>query len=403
MNAVISSYFFRKPEVWPPSIRDTRRTSWTELFYDLVFAAVISQAGSPLSTNYTLEGIASYVILLTLVFLTWLGYTIFSTQFACEDLFQRALIVAQIFLIAVMAANANGSIGSRDAAGFAAAYGAARGILALQYWRVIGLSVCRSSVRRRIIGLTAAAILWAASAFLHTPQRYVAWAVALSIDAINSWSPTSETLRLPPGAIHFPERFGLLTIILLGEFVASVMRGIESQSTWSLPAASAAILSMAFGFAVWSCYSDGAAGWEQRDLHSARDVMRQRAWILLHLLLFLSIGAVGVGARHAIALGGQASFNSLQGWILCSAAAIMMLAIIGIAATTSTNSPRRSVRWPWLVGLFVVCLTFLLGYFASRISATFVVMILFLIVVTETALLTLAHGMDARAGTDLEA
>src|SRR5437899_5473757 len=28
---------------------------------------------------------------------------------------------------------------------------------------------------------------------------------------------------------HFPERFGLLTIILLGEFVASVMRGIESQ------------------------------------------------------------------------------------------------------------------------------------------------------------------------------
>jgi low temperature requirement protein LtrA len=199
---------------------------------------------------------------------------------------------------------------------------------------------------------------------------------------------------LPPGAIHFPERFGLLTIILLGEFVASVMRGIESQSTWSLPASSAAILSMAFGFAVWSCYSDGAAGWEERELRSARDVMRQRAWIVLHLLLFLSIGAVGVGARHAIALGGQTAFDPLQGWILCDAAAVMMLAIIGIAATTSTKPPGRSLRWPRSVGFFVVCLTFLLGHFASRISATLVVMILFLIVVTETVLLSVARGMD---------
>src|SRR5690348_10116038 len=127
MNAVISSYFFQKPEVWPAAIRDTRRTTWTELFYDLVFAAVISQAGSPLSTNYTLDGIASYTILLTLVFLAWFGYTTFSTQFACEDLLQRSLIVAQVFLIAVMAANASGPLSSQDAAGFAAAYGAVRG------------------------------------------------------------------------------------------------------------------------------------------------------------------------------------------------------------------------------------------------------------------------------------
>ena len=395
MNAVLSSYFFRKPAVWPATIRDTRRTTWTELFYDLVFAAVISQAGSPLAQNYTLEGIASYVILLTLVFLAWLGYTTFSTQFECEDLLQRSLIVAQVFLIAVMAANASGPLTSRDAAGFAAAYGAVRAILALQYWRVRGLSICRSIVRRRIAGLTLAAVLWITSAFLPSPHRYIAWGVALLVDVANSWSPTRETLKLPPGAIHFPERFGLLTIILLGEFVASVMRGIESQSSWTLPAASAAILSMAFGFAVWSCYSDGAAGWEERDLRSIRDVMCQKAWIALHLLLFLSIGAVGVGARRAIALGGQASFDPLQGAILCSAAAFMMLAIIGIAATSSSKTSRRSDNWPWLLGLVAVCFTFPLAHFASRISATFVVVILFVMIVTETALLALARGMEA--------
>src|SRR5262249_16214481 len=150
--------------------------------YDLVFAAVISQAGSPLSTNYTLEGIASYTILLTLVFLAWLGYTTFSTQFACEDLLQQSMFVAQVFFIALRGGNGGGPLGSRDAAGFAAAYGAVRGILALQYWRVRGLSVCHLIVKRRIVGLTLAAILWTTSAFLPAPVRYIAWGVALLVD-----------------------------------------------------------------------------------------------------------------------------------------------------------------------------------------------------------------------------
>src|SRR5262249_27609244 len=219
---------FRKPESCPEHERHIRRPSWTELFFDLIFAAAIGQLSGPLSHDFSLYGIARFAFLLALVFLAWLGYTTFSTQFAVDDVIERVLIVAQVFLVAVMAANAMGEISSRDAAGFGAAYGGVRAILAFQYAR------CSSPlITRRMVGLLAAAILWAVSALLPAPQRYAGWAVALLIDIGNSWPASRNMTASPPGAAHFPERFGLLTIILLGEFVASVMRGIESQMGWT--------------------------------------------------------------------------------------------------------------------------------------------------------------------------
>src|SRR5438874_2737307 len=93
-----------------------------------------------------------------------------------------------------MAANATDALSSRDAAGFGAAYGGVRAILALQYARVIRLPETATLVRRRIIGLVSAAVLWAACALLSAPYRYVGWSLALLIDIANSW-PTSRGPR----------------------------------------------------------------------------------------------------------------------------------------------------------------------------------------------------------------
>src|SRR6184192_2428833 len=352
--------FFSAPKLWPAHEQHVRRVGWIELFYDLVFAAAISQLGTPFEADYSFQGLARYAFLLALVFLAWLGYTRFATQFAIDDLLERAFIVAQVFLVAVMAANATGPLNGRDAAGFGAAYGGVRAVLALQYARVIGLPATRSVVIRRIRWLVAAAVVWTASALLPAPHRYVAWCLAFSMDIASSWPPSRGTIVLPPGAAHFPERFGLLTIILLGEFVASVMRGIESQLGWSFLAPSAAVLSLALGFALWSCYSDGATGWETRHMRTNKHVVQLRIWIALHFLLFLGIGILGVGARHGIALPSGGSFGATEQWLICFAGAGTMLVIIGIAATSERHiSPRNS--WVWLAQVAIAVFVLSLG------------------------------------------
>src|SRR6059036_2916472 len=54
--------------------------------------------------------------------------------------------------------------------------------------------------------------------------------------------------RSPPDAAHLPERFGLFTIILLGESIVAVMHGMESQEYWSVSAALSAFLGMGIVF-----------------------------------------------------------------------------------------------------------------------------------------------------------
>jgi low temperature requirement protein LtrA len=374
------------PRVCPAHERHVRRPGWTELFFDLVFAAAIAQLSAPLGHDYSLYGIGRFGFLLALVFLAWFGYTSFSTQFGVDDVVERVLIVAQVFLVAVMAANATDALSSRDAAGFGAAYGGVRTILALQYARVMRAPNAEPFVRRRIVGLLASAVLWTISALLPVPERYIGWTLALSLDIGNSWLASRTTTASPPGATHFPERFGLLTIILLGEFVASVMRGIESQMGWSLLAAAAAVLSLGLGFAIWSCYSDGAIGWETRHVHSHNDVVRLRGWIALHFGLFLGIGVLGVGLRRAIALPPGGHFNAAEQSIICSATAGIILVIMGIALTSEHHSRSRRT-WVWVAQAVIVLCVLALSPLCSQIIATALLAILLFCIVTQTALL----------------
>src|SRR5436190_20441459 len=96
-----------------------------------------------------------------------------------------------------------------------------------------------------------------------------------------------------------------------------------------------------FGFAICSCYSDGAMGWETRHVRSHRDVVRLRAWIALHFALFLGIGVLGVGVRRAIALAPGGHFSDQEQWIICVAVVGMILVIMGIAATSERHARRR--------------------------------------------------------------
>src|SRR3569832_8745 len=83
-----------------------RRVSWLELFFDLVFAAAVSQVAAPLRDDYSAAGLLRVVILFILIWWAWTGHAVFATRFHSEDAVARGLMLLQLFGVVVLAANA---------------------------------------------------------------------------------------------------------------------------------------------------------------------------------------------------------------------------------------------------------------------------------------------------------
>jgi low temperature requirement protein LtrA len=283
------------PQLWP-SARKQRRATWMELFFDLIFVAAVSEIGKSLSADFTGPGLFRYSFLFVLIWWAWSGHTLFTTRFDSDDLVQRLFILVQSFIAAVMAANARDALDSRSSAGFGAAYAGMRLILVGQYLRARHIPQTRELTTRFAAGFGIAAAIWIASALTEAPLRYWLWALALSIDFVTPWLAEKHGLDAPPHAEHFPERFGLFTIILLGEFVTEVMRGIASHEYWSPSAAITAFAGIAFVFSLWWWYFDRADGAGERHIRSRKEQRIFNLWNYSHLPLFISIGA-GSGAN----------------------------------------------------------------------------------------------------------
>jgi low temperature requirement protein LtrA len=268
------------------------------------------------------------------------------TRFEHDDLPNRLLILLQCFIAAVMAANAKDALDSRSSAGFGAAYAGMRIILVVQYLRARRIAETRELTTRYAAGFGAAALLWIVSALLDVPERYWVWGAALIVDFATPWLSAKHTVRFPPDASHYPERFGLFTIILLGEFIAGVMRGIESQEYWSLSAATTAFSSMAFAFIVRWWYFDIARGANDRHIRSKHQAVLFDVWQYVHLPLFLGVAVAGVGFQQMISPEGEGA------WILGAAVALLTACLALIGSTTGT--PGRRVAGQ--IGLALVAL-----------------------------------------------
>jgi low temperature requirement protein LtrA len=368
----------RRTLILPPRLRSEhgleagRKVTWLELFFDLVFVAAVAQVGTHLRDDYSLAGLLRFGLLFVLIWWAWLGHTTFSTRFDTDDLVQRALTWLQMFLVAVMAINATGALDGRDSAGFAAAYSVMRFVLVAQYVRARRVRQARALTTRYATSCAVAATLWLASALVPAPGRFWIWAMALAIDVATPLVATRHLVSVPHDAAHLPERYGLFSIILLGESMVAVMTGMGRQEYWSVDAAVSAVLGMALVFAIWWWYFDGVGAVGERRVRSIRDAVRFHVWSYAHLSLYLSIAVAGVGVEHVITTATAAPLHPAEGWILCSAVATLMFSVIVIDATGTAFRRGGFFAGAW-VPLGLAVSTLAIGLVAARVMPSLVI------------------------------
>jgi low temperature requirement protein LtrA len=361
-----------------------RKVTWLELFFDLVFVAAVGQVGEPLAHHYAPDGLLRFALLFVLIWWAWHGHTIFATRFDPDDIVQRLLTLAQMFAVAAMAVNAMDSLDSRDSAGFAAAYAAMRIILVIQYLRARRVPESRALTTVHAAGFGLAAVLWLASSLVPPPWRFALWAVALAIDLGTPIVTAGWTIDVPPDAAHLPERFGLFTIILIGESMVGVMRGMESQVDWSVPAAVSAFLGMAITFTIWWWYFDASRATAERVVRTRGQATRFHVWSYAHLPLYLGIAVAGVGVHHLVAAAANRELHAAESWLLCGAFALVMAGISVVDACADREPGTRAAVPRWTVHIALTSLTIALGALGPMLPPVMLMAALCLLLVLQT-------------------
>ncbi len=305
---------------------EERKVTWLELFYDLVYVATLIQLGNWLSENVSLAGFLGFVALFVPIWWSWTGITFYVNRFMVDDVWHRLLIFLQIFAIAALALSVEGAFGELGVQ-FVLSYVAIRLVLVILYFRA-GKHVprARALTNRYAWGFLLVALIWFVTAFIAPPYRYLVWVVGMMADFAVPLSPTSRQLNtlLPVDVPHMRERYGLFTIIVLGESFVKVISS-ASGAVLGLSAFVVGIFGLAVACCLWWLYFDDVAGGEIKRTRWAPYV-----WIYSHLPLAIALTAFGVGMKKLFLFSAGEPFLDKYRWLI-SAALMLYLLFVALA------------------------------------------------------------------------
>ncbi|WP_328311918.1 low temperature requirement protein A [Streptomyces sp. NBC_00442] len=318
-----------------------RAASPLELFFDLVFVVAVAELTEVLLHAPTWAGVLRFTALFVPVWWSWVCYTFYADRFDNDDRVYRLIMIAAMMAVltlsvAVPTAFAGGSGAKR----FTLAYFVVRLILLGLYLRAhYHVPRARPLTTRFLQGYGLGAVIWGIAALVPTPYCFALWATGAAVELLTPIVSTSAIAKVPFNVSHVPERFGLFTIIVLGEVVALNAIGIAASG---LRGGTLAVVAGSFLIAA-------GQWWLVFDHVDASPLRKWRltgqAYVYGHLFVHGGITVTGVGgllAAQAANGGGRMPLDG--GPVLCFGMAAFLF---GVGAIHLLNVGRRGDLRSW--------------------------------------------------------
>jgi low temperature requirement protein LtrA len=331
----------RRPWLRPPQLRTLddqgeRHATWLELFFDLVFVISIAEVVHSLEDYRSLGDFLGTAGLFVAVWWAWVGYTVYADRFDTDDLLHRALVLAGMLAVIAMALSVHDALHG-GAAQFALSFVAVRGIVLLLNARARRhAAAARPLLNLYLVAFSIGASLWLVSVFVPEPARYVLWGVALLIELSAPWVGRHQIARAPIHASHLVERFGLFTLIVLGESVISVAQG-AADVDWTAATVAAAVGGFVAVVGLWWLYFD------RLEDAAIRSVLQGLVWNYAHLPLLAGLVSVAVGTEYAVIEASTGQLERATALSLGAGTALYLLATVVIGLAVRRTADR--VRW----------------------------------------------------------
>ena len=348
-----------------------RAASPLELFFDLVFVVAVSLAAVELAHEVEIgravRGVGRFAMVFFAIWWAWLNFTWFASAYDTDDWLYRVVTVVQMAGALTVAAGVPAFFEPGSLTVVVIGYTVVRLAMVSQWLRA-----ARGDPERRATALTYAGgvagvqVLWIASLalppVLAVPGFVVLVAAELAVPALAERGATTTYHRG-----HVAERYGLFTIIVLGEGVlASANTVIEALGEGEhVPAlVTLAVAALATVAAMWWLYFSVDSSDQLRTLGSSL------RWGYGHYAVFAAAAAVSAGIEVQVAaiahpeevgaLAARASVLvptalfvaavaaivlrphlSRAGAVACAAAVVVLLAatalpLVPVAATAAT-------------------------------------------------------------------
>ena len=239
-----------------------------ELLFDLVFVVAIAQAASGLhhaiTAAHILEGLIGYLMVFFAIWWAWMNFTWFASAYDCDDVLYRLAVFVQIAGALMMAGGVTAMFETRTPnLATIGGYVVMRLALVAQWLRAAASDPARRKTGHRYAaGITVLQLAWIAVLFV--PGIWIPaflTLAALELALPTTWHPH-----------HIAERYGLLTLIVLGESILAAT--IAVQSALSSGEALSALVPLIIGgllivYSMWWMYFD-------RPVHDLLTSLRNR-------------------------------------------------------------------------------------------------------------------------------
>lgn len=281
-----------------------RRATWFELFCDLVFVAAVGQVTHRVGEHPTAASAAGAAALFVPVWWLWVLNAVRANRFDPDDTTHRLITMAGMAAVSGVAVFV-GSVGHSTGAdiGFVASYLAARAAIALAY-AVAARSdaLFRPILRSFAAGSAATAVLWTgAFAFPSGPARHALWAAAMAGELALPLLARRRVAAAPVDIDHLRERFGLFTIIVIGEAVLGFTSGLVGGTRAEATTASTGAAAFALCAGLWWTYFN--AGLERPGAHDgiATQWRLRDTYVFGHLPAQLGVAVAASALGTAVA------------------------------------------------------------------------------------------------------
>jgi low temperature requirement protein LtrA len=275
-----------------------------ELFFDLCFVVAVGQAGHQLALalaeGHLRVALAGYLIAFFAVWWAWVNFSWFASAYDTDDVPYRVTTLVQITGALIMAAGVPRMFANRDFTLGVFGYVVMRLAMVTQWARAARGETdpaARTMCRRYAVGIALVQVGWVLVLWL-LPRSALLWVIPFGLIAELAVPALAERqVQSAWHPHHIAERYGLFTLIVLGETVAAATVAVqgaldEHQVPGKLiPIAIGGIL---LCFAAWWIYFAAPIHEHLRDNRQAF------LWGYGHYLVLGSAAAIGAGLAVAV-------------------------------------------------------------------------------------------------------